>query len=283
MKILFLLGIFFTLQTLRAQDEITLYALKSPLGMDWSTPTKALLSLQKNRLIITRRPLGTVFTEIRCAGDERIVTTSFETLDLFNQLVLNQEGLGVLFHAFPGRFESDESLRDELAGYVAEGRVNFITFSLNQGQCSRAQKFVAEYQKKNVARHWGFSLKPREAQGGNSAAFAASVLEVLGMNEEIFKEGWIRTLRVPLSLVGLPLEERRVSFFRLLGSGWAKGTSPYHLLSFWDPELVHDWIGRNLRNFPTTKKAELTGIELDRRHFPVVAIPFWLPQENLKP
>lgn len=266
-----------------AEHELSLYVVKSPHGLNWNSPTSALMSIQKNRLLLARRPLGEVFTEVNCAGNSSLRTTSFETMDLFNQLILNQEGLGVFFHSFPGRLEKGESLRDELAGYFSEGRVNFITFALNEGQCKRAQSYLEEYEDKNIAQNWGLTNIPRKAEGGNSAAFAASVLEVLGFNEEIFKEGWVRARRVPRDLVGAPREEKSVNFLKLIGAQWAKKQEPYHLLSFWDPELIHEWITRNLNNFPKTNKANLEGILLERAHFPVMTTPFWLSQDNLEP
>jgi hypothetical protein len=284
MTVLIFLGILLSLASAQTgENELTFYVVKSPHGLNWDSPSKAIYSIQKNRLLFSPRPLGTVFTEIHCKGESELRTTSFETLDLFNQLVLNQEGLGVFFHSFPGRMESDNSLRDELAGYMADGKVNFITFALNQGQCARAQNYLQEYEDKKISQNWGLSNIPRKGEGGNSLAFAVSILEVLGFNEEIFKEGWMRSLRVPIDLVGKPREDRSIIFFKILGSEWAAKLEPYHLLSFWDPEIMHEWISRNLKNFPKTKKASKEGIFLDRKHFPTLSTPFWLPQDNLEP
>jgi len=241
------------------------------------------MSIQKNRLILTKRPLGSVFTELNCGGEKTLQTTTYETLDLFNLLILNQDGLGVFFHSFPGKLEKGETLRDELAGYFTEGRVNFITFALTSEQCERARNYLQEYESKNVAQNWGLTNIPRKAEGGNAGAFAASVLEVLGFDEEIFKEGWIRSRRVPRDLVGRPRENKRVSVLKILGSQWARKQEPYYLLNFWDPELIHEWIQRNLSNFPRTEKAQTPGISLDRRNFPLMSTPYWLPQENLEP
>lgn len=273
----------FSLAFAQDSSELTLYVVKSPLGMNWETPSKALASIQKNRLILTKHPLGSVFTEVKCTKETHLVSSTYESLDLFNQLVLNQEGLGVFFHSFPGRLVKGHNLQDELASNIADGRVQFITFSLNEEQCLRALEYLKEYEEKNVAQNWGFSNIPRKGEGGTSAALSMSVLEILGFQEEIFKEGWIRSRKVPLDLIGRPREDRRVSFFKILGSEWAKNQEPYHLLSFPDPELMHEWISRNLKNFPNTKKANIDGILLDRRHFPTLRIPFWLPQENLEP
>lgn len=283
MTVFIFLGLLLNLAFAQTGNELTLYVVKSPLGVSWESPLSTIMSIQKNRLILTRRPLGAVFSEIKCGEENRILTTSFETMDLFNQLVLNQEGLGIFFHSFPGKLEKGDSLRDELAGFFSEDRIQFITFGLNPGQCQRVLSYLHEYEEKNVAQNWGLSNTPRKGEGGNSVAFAASILDVLGFQEEIFKEGWIRPRRVPRDLVGRPLEDKRVSFFKIFGSEWAKKHEAYHLLSYWDPELMHEWISRNLKNFPTTQKANATGIFLDRAQFPTLSTPLWLPQENLEP
>lgn len=282
MRILFLLLFSLSVNAQNLDHHLTLHVVPSPLGFSWESPLSLLASIQKNRLSFSPRPLGVVYTELKCGEESQLSTLYYEKLDLLSQLLMEQRGLGVLFHSFPGKFEKGDQLKEELAGYYADGKVRFVTFGLNPGQCERATKYISEYEEKNVARNWGLPHKPRQAEGGNSLSFAMSVLDVLGFQEEIFREGWLRALLIPWEKSGPPVRDEKVNILKLVGAQWANPKEQHIVLSFWDKELMHKWLKRNLKNFPQRDWGGFKGIYLDRKHFPVLKSPIWEQQEHLR-
>lgn len=268
MKFLLLLLLSFTAYATPFEGYLTLYVSPAPYGINWSSPPKLLTSIQLNRLSQHPRPLGVVYSELACGQDRNLVTSSYQQLDLFNRLVREGQGLGILFSTFSGKLEDDEKLKAELKTRLQENDVRFIRFAINQGHCQRLQKFLAEYTSLSVGRNWGLPHDPLKAEGGTSIALAVSFLEILGFRDEMYAEGWINTLLVPTEL-------EKASFIKLIASSWATSKEPHRVLSFWDKEKMYQWIGLNLKNFPATTIEGVNGILIDRRHFPVLQTPMW--------
>lgn len=264
------------------ENHLTLHVLPPAGELNWNSPTSLLWSVQKNRLGFQSYPLGLVITELKCQAETNLYAPIYRHLDLFNQLVLEGRGLGVFHHTFPGLMEDEGRLRDELSRARTNKKVRFITFEISSEHCQRLQKYIKEFTELNVVKNWGFPHSPRRAEGANDASFAVSALSVLGFEEEIFREGWLRSVLLPLELVGPPLEDKRVNIWSLLGASWASPKSAHVLLHIWDKERMYQWLELNLKNFPTHEREGIKGIHLERRHFPVLKTPLWKEQENLQ-
>lgn len=258
-----------------AQGGLTLWVTPSPYGLDWSSPEALLWSVQKNRLSFDSRPLGSVYSEIKCPDWNEVFTTSYRELDLFQKLVIEGVGEAILLQSFPGQLEKGEKLKQELAERIKEKKVRFIHFTLSQGHCDRLKKFIEVYEEKNVARWWGLPHKPLAGEGGTSPAFAMALVEVLGFKEQIFQESWIRNIMLDPALSGPPLTDKKISVFKLMGGEWANKKKPHHLLSFWDKELMYQWLELNLKNFPQADREGIKGINFERAQWPVPQGLLW--------
>ena len=78
------------------------------------------------------------------------------------------------------------------------------------------------------------------------AAFAVSFLRVLGLDHPSLAEAWKRRLDLPERLMTWRSHRSEIPFLDFLrgsDSHWAAAGEPAVPLSFWDPELMYQWVG----------------------------------------
>ncbi len=130
-KYLFPLLILLSITSARAAQELTLYFIPSPVGMDWSSPSALAKSALMNRISMKPRFMGHVFVELKCGSEHELTGMVGKNFDYLNQLLVNQRGLGILYHSFEGQLENKDAITEELAGYLKTGHVNFLKVLLN--------------------------------------------------------------------------------------------------------------------------------------------------------
>lgn len=265
-------------------NSLTLYFIPSPLGLDWSSPAKLAVSAAKNRLRFQSRFMGHVFVEIQC-GDkiERtgMVGTNF---DYLNQLLIEQRGLGVLYHSFAGGLEQSADVEGEIKELSQEGeRLNFVKFKLNEGQCVRVVTYLKEYRGYNVGRYYGLANRPLYAEGSGCSAFGASFLEVAGILDTEMTEAWSQTVLIPLKYAGPPLKTEGVSLWSLImnAQSWASEKEVHKKLFFWSPDRMFEWVKGKVSKANVEKKFSVIaigkskGIEFDKSYLPAPTGPIW--------
>ncbi len=284
----FLLLLFFTIiswtcgAALASSQELTLYFLPSPVGLDWSSPKGLVWSALKNRLKDSNRFIGHVFVEYKCQQGSELTAMTAKTFDYFQQIVFEGRGLGVLYHSFEGRLETKEELAPELKKLLDEGKVSFARFTLNEGHCERLTTYLREYRGHRVERHYGLVHRPLYGEGSGCSAFGASFLEVAGLLDQDLVEGWSNYIRVPLDLAGPPLTDQTVSIYRLLFSAnsWGIEGAPHRVLTFWDPDRMDKWVKEKLtRPLPLGMRplviGKSKGVVLDRKLRPAPTHVIW--------
>lgn len=265
-----------------AKEELTLYFIPSPLGLDWSSPKNLAISALKNRLSLKPRFIGHVFVELSCGNETHLTGMVGKEFDYLNQLLIEQKGLGILYHSFEGQLEEKAAIEKELAGYYKTGHVNFLTIKLNASQCNRAKNYLLEYREKNVGRYYGLANRPRFGEGAGCSAFGTSFLDVLNLIDEEMRLSWSQTVRIPLQYAGRPLRDENVNLLSLmLNAGeWAKDSEAHQSLTYWDPDKMHKWVNekyaQNNPNFMKLTKEKSVGVMLDKSHMPAPTEPIWL-------
>ncbi len=252
--------------------------------MDWSTPSMLAKSALVNRISMKPRFIGHVFVELKCGASHELTGMVGKNFDYLNQLLVEQKGLGILFHSFEGTLEEKEKIEPELKKFKDEGYSNFVSFLLNDGQCTRAMTYLKEYRKKNVGRHYGLANRPRMGEGAGCTAFGASFPDVLNILDQEMKEAWSLSINIPLEFAGPPLKEEGVSIFKIMFNAgeWAKENQKHQKLMFWDPDRMHRWVklkaSKKVGDYKIVKDGKADGVVFDKKHFPVPMEPIWMQQ-----
>lgn len=281
-KYLVSLLIFISLATAEAAHELTLYMIPSPEGMDWSSPSSLAKSALLNRISMRPRFMGHVFVDLKCGSVHELTGMVGKNFDYLNQLLVNQKGLGILYHSFDGQLEKKEDITKELSEYFETGHVNFLKVILNENQCQRALTYLKEYRNQDVGRYYGLANRPRHGEGAGCSAFGTSFLDVLNLIDEDMRQSWSHTVNIPLEYAGPPLREEGVSLFTVMfnAGSWAKENEKHQKLTFWDPDRMHEWVKSKAKtenqNYTVTKIQNSVGIVMDKSHVPAPEEPIWL-------
>lgn len=276
MKTLLITLLFST--SLFAQNELTLIFKPSAKGLDWETPKSLFISYLKNSISFSDYHLGHVFIEKNCGGEKEFIDIHPKHIDVMNQLLLGQKGLGVLYHSFEGEMTINKE-----GPKLPEAPMNYIQFLLNESHCKRLNQFIAEYKDKNVSRHFGLPHRPLVAEGATSASFAVGLLELLDILDYEMKVNWFRQVNLPHEYSGLPIDEKSIGVFKLLFGNpkWAQDNENHRILAFWDIEKMYSWVNEKMKEpqiYKNSSREKLQGLTIDKSHVPAPVGPMWLIQ-----
>lgn len=261
-------------------SELTLYFIPSPVGIDWTTPSTLALSAAKNKLTFKPHFMGHVWVEMKCGTDHELTGMVGKNFDYFNQVVLKQRGLGVLFHSFDGRLEDKKDILEEMEGYHKNGGMNFARFVITDTQCQRIQQYLKEYRQKNVGKYYGLVNRPRFGEGSGCSAFGASFLDVLNLIDEDIRKSWSQTVNIPLEFAGPPLRNEGVNILSLMMNAreWAKENEKHQKLTFWSPDLMYSWVQKKSAakgDWKVVTTGQTVGVVFDRTQAPAANEPIW--------
>ena len=265
--------------------HLTLYFIPSPGGIDWSSPANLAWSALSNRLSFKSRFMGHVFVEMQCGEKKELTGMVGKNFDYLRQLLIENRGLGILYHSFEGALEDQAEIEKELAELSQTGeRLNFVRFKINDKQCQRLSTYLSEYRSKNVGRFYGLANRPLYGEGAGCSAFGVSFIDVLGLLDQDFKDAWSQTVNIPLEFAGPPLKDQGVNLVKLMlnAGSWAKDSGPHQKLTFWDPDRMYKWVNeQGLKIGTVIELGKSKGIELDRSYLPAPEGPIW--QQHLDP
>lgn len=252
---LLLLSLFVLSLSARA-DELKLHLLRSPLGINWSTPWNLSVSTIKNNVIPfkTKRAfaISHVFVEVKCdsTGEHiyRGMTSappkegSSESDMLFKQ----GYGLGLMFHVYPGLLEKDEDIIRDLAPYEGSDRYNSFTMKVSPKACKRMLRYANEFEERGLGKKYaGLQGDPLKGDGAGCSAFGVSFMRVAGLTSGFTKQ-WQQVIDVPTRFVGGEITKKKVDITYILKNYQAQWSNkePHIHLEAWDPELMHNWVTR---------------------------------------
>lgn len=272
-----------------ATDVLTLYFIPSPVGMNWSSPKDLAWSALLNRISFKSRFMGHVWAEVKCEEKREITGMVGKRFDYFNQLLLENRGLGILYHSFEGRLETAEDIDAEMKTLAETGeRLNFVSFKIGKDNCQRLMTYLKEYREKNVGRYYGLANRPLYGEGSGCSAFGASFLEVAGLLDQDIKDAWSGAVNIPLAFSGPPLRDEGVNLLKLMFNAgkWAREDEDHKKLFFWDPDKMFQWTKARIEaptkfNVTPTQIGNAKGIIIDKSHLPAPLGPIF--QQTLDP
>lgn len=294
MKLVGLLLFFFSFSS--QADELKLHLMRSPLGINWSTPWRLVASTLKNQLA----PVGDkrafsishVFVEVKCDSIGKHIyrgMTSDGNTEERDLVFKKKYGLGTMFHFFKGKLEKDQDVITSLAPYNGHYRRAELAIKVSPKTCERLLDYAQEYEDLGYGKMYsGLQADPLKQEGAGCSAFAVSFLRVGGLMDN-FTEEWKQIIDVPKRFVGGPLTGNRVGVTKILsrpGARWSN-REPHIHLEAWDPEAMHSWVGKTyhkIRNgsynekWPANIKRDrkTLKVELDMSERETPSGEFWL-------
>lgn len=257
-------------------DEMTLYFIPSPYGLDWDTPASITRTTIKNEITLKDRHIGHVAIELKCTDGTHLITGMTGDVSVAKKLLFREGlGLGLLFYNFNGSIETTEKLKSEIEIKAKQGRLSFLQFKIKSATCKRLVQYVNEFTSKGYMANYALPHRPRYGEGSGCSAFGASFIELAGLMEEEFKNAWSRHLRVPEKYIGKPISDKKVPITSLLlplsKTSWAEENEPHRKIFFWSPDDMHEWVLKKIKNdFPKeyqiTKRDNAWGLIYDRTH-----------------
>lgn len=240
-----------TAPTVYAQSYLTLHFTHSPRGIDWKNPQTLAVSVLRNTIApvrASRHAIGHVRIELKC-GDSYLMTgmTNKYGSDTRDAVLKDGYGLGVVLKTYRGELEQTEKIFSKQQKLLEIGRASFIKFLIKDSTCDRLHEYLKEYKENGYDQMYsGLHAFPLYRQGSGCSAFGASFLELSGLQIPEFEDKWMRhNLILPYQYIGNPAEGKKLNFFKLLFSlraRWGSNDSDGVKITFWDPDLMHNWI-----------------------------------------
>ena len=299
-------GLSFALQSAPAAhaDELILYFISSPTGMNWKSPKTVAQSVLVNTvatLLGSQHSIGHAQTQLHCGGSdgqpEFFLASGMSNIDDTDQdLVLKKKiGLSVLYYNFEGYFEKGSEVFADIGSKYGLKHTNHVTFEISPSTCRRLQQYVTEFESRGFWRNYGLPNRPRYGEGSGCSAYAASFPDVGGLMLPEFKSGWTRFRRVPTQYLGGDLNGgKKVSIFKIAaesGSHWAAPNEDHKEIFFWDPDMMYRWVkytyqevlaGRADLGYPTVTEFNERGygLRIDMSALPTPTGPIWLQDDD---
>jgi hypothetical protein len=293
MKRLWIVLGFLTLSLPAHSDELTVYFIPSPSGIDWSTPRSMIQDVLVAQVGGKAHSIGHVNIRIDCPTLGRTVLTGMTSEGNTEERELLFErgyGLGILFHTFLGRLDRENEIEPDLRAMARERRLTSVRFAISTPTCARLLEFYDGFVARGDHLKYGLPNRPRYGEGAGCSAFGASFIELAGLMNDEFRAFWSLQKRVPAALVGGPMTGERVTVLDLLNSGKNSRWALPHLekgwdLFFWDPDRMDAWVRdtwtresrapENMRRYQPGTDFGGPSLFVDARRVPTPQDPIW--------
>ncbi|MBL7717129.1 MAG: hypothetical protein JNL01_16820 [Bdellovibrionales bacterium] len=234
-------------------NRLNFYFFPSPYGTDWSSPGRLALSALKNRFSLLPRPLhplGHVNIEgVNSAGERQFLTgmVTENTSDQLHLILRKHYGLGIFFHNFPGLLEHPDEVEAQFEKRFRTDKISVLSLKVSDSVLKRACNYLSAYVDELGYHSYGLHNRPLHLEGAGCSAFAASFLEITGLDHTEFRQNWSHKIRIHNDHLGggHALDgHKKVPFLKLIRQArrWAMETEPHRELSFWSPDHMHQWL-----------------------------------------
>lgn len=272
-------------------QELTIYTLPSPKGINWKSPRRLVLSYIRNAMAPghdkqPKHSLGHVIIELKDSNHYALVgSTAMSSSYMTHKVMHRGWAAGVLFATVDGKIEEADINAPELAIRMQTGEMAFIHYKVNQVVFDRLWQYLQEYIDKGYGKYYNGKNDPRSGRGAGCSAFAYSFIEIGGLNGLVDESGWQVHIPIQESLIGGPeADDRRVSILKLFLTGkWANiKRRPYRELNLYEPTYIYKQINRQWASARDTGSlhrvlyGKAHGLYIDATNMPVPNEPVWL-------
>jgi hypothetical protein len=279
-------------------QELTIYIMPAPKGVNWESPRRLILSYIGNLLVSSpyqsseKHPIGHVVVELKDSNRYALVgTTATSNRFMMHKVMHRGWAAGILFATVDGTLEEEDINLPQLTKRKGNGEIAFVNYKINKAVFERLWKYLQEYKQRGYGKYYNGKNKPREGEGAGCSSFAYSFLEVGGLNHFLDSKPWIIHIAIQESLIGGPeTDGRRVSIFTMLVRGrWANiKRNRYRNLDIYEPTFMFNNINYKWLTSPDTGTisrsmyGKAKGLTIDARNIAPPDEPIWLNDINVQ-
>ena len=172
--------------------------------LDWSSPNalaqSAIISEGYAKLqewstqVVHAHPVGHVHVRMSC-GDVNIPLTG--QTGAGSDFTGALDGLGSMFHTFPGRLDDTDEVRPDVERRFQTGQIKMLSFKITKDTCKHLRGFFDEYVNTGAVKNYGGQYRPRRMEGGGCTAFGSAFLDVGGLlPRSQYTPIWARSLKI---------------------------------------------------------------------------------------
>ncbi len=233
------------------ENLLRLYFMPSaPTKIEWDSPKNLLDSTISAVFNNRNHAISHVNVEIKCANPAYHALAGAVSQDRSHSSKLLFEekiGFSIMATAWPGRLENLSEIHHSLE-YRGQRKdmLSALTIKISAKTCARLAAYHEATVQSPHPRFYGFAARPRRHEGAGCSAFAASFLEVAGLLTPKIHEAWLRSVKVPRSLMTVLGSQSALSVNEILAHpdahSWVSGPESHMNLSVYDPDLMHKWV-----------------------------------------
>lgn len=272
-------------------QELTIYTMPAPRGVNWKSPRTLVLSYINNAICYSpykgskRHPIGHVIIELKDESKYALVgSTATSNRYMIHKIMHRGWGVGLLFATVNGTIEEADVNTPQLAIRTENGDIAFVHYKINREVFDRLWLYLQEYKERGYGKYYNGKNNPRKGAGAGCSAFAYSFIEIGGLDKLLDESRWQVHVAVQEGLIGGPeSDDRRVSLFRLFTRGkWANPHRRHRQLSIYEPTFMYKWILNEWSKLPDTGKihrgmhSKAKGIIIDAMDIHPPQEPIWL-------
>ncbi len=211
-----------------AEYYLNYYVTKSPMGLNWETPSTLARDLLKNAVPMylgsSTTLLGHVNIELGAKDRDTIYAgmSNHDNNEGLKLIFKDKTGLGLLFHNMAGSFDTEEGINNSKKNYV-RGKASIITFTFKEERYNQIKSYIENFLEKGEQYNYGLYNNPfiSESKGASSdfiarfpqnkegiplgagcTAFGVSSLQELGVADMNAYEQWHSAVKAPQHLIG---------------------------------------------------------------------------------
>lgn len=189
-----------------------------------------------------------VNVRLQCEGSDEILlgmTSDVSGWYYIKKLLFQNAAMETVIDNVRGRFYKKTEVEQWIPYMKAKGMMHQLSHTISKKNCLQIRQYISDYQAYNQNLIYaGLGTEPLLGLGAGCSAFAMSVLKVAGLYDITFEQNFTRTLRIPYSMLNLPNNKASLGFYDLFFKTyfWAKPQESAMQISFWDPQLMYNWV-----------------------------------------
>jgi hypothetical protein len=231
-------------------QELTMYVLPAPKGIQWTSPHTVLSSYVKNMMTKNtagkRHDMGHVIVELKNGNSYALIGMSpAGKYTLSWKVLFCGYGFGGFYYGFKGEMTNAAVNLPEIERRIKNGTVAYIKMKLSSAVFDRVWKYATEYEQYGYNKIYNGTNRPRYGEGAGCSAFGVSFLEVAGLPIEKMAADWIVSVPIQERFIGGPPGGGR--YVNMLGlfftNKWADSSNKnFRMASYYEPTVMYNWI-----------------------------------------
>lgn len=232
--------------------EMTLYAINSPVTLNWETPRSLLLSTVRSSVNPSRQghsnhTIGHAYLGFKCEGEEEVLSgmTSGKGFSSRNNLFNEKHGLSVILQDNPGHFQLTEEVKKDVEFFSRiSNRMMVMKMDITEEQCQKMKSWHEEFKNRPVHIYGGIGRRPLTGEGSGCTAYTMSYLEAAQVDYDFFNNLFEQTIFIPNELLGGDFGDRIVPLKAIMGNTKKLGVKADDTLEvkLYDPNRMYSWI-----------------------------------------